>query len=121
MLSPQFTVTDDGEVVNVGAVVSITKVLRVSVVEFPDASVNVTVSPEYVPSLNSVKVIVLADAVPLVDVLNPSEQVIVPASLEVITTFGVLSLFGVPTAVVSVSVGGVLSISSNNPVENTST
>ena len=55
-----------------GAVVSTTNVVRVTEPALPDASVNVTVTFEYVPSSKLVNVMVFVEAVPDVVVLNAS-------------------------------------------------
>ena len=79
---------------NVRAVVSIVNELNVLLLNFLRI-VNVTVTPLYVLSSNVLNVIVLFPTIPFVVLLNPNELLIVPASLDVITTDGVVSFDGV--------------------------
>ena len=52
----------------------------------------------------------MSPEIPLVVEVKPNELVIVPASLELITTDGVVSFDGVLTTVCSLSVGAAVSI-----------
>ncbi len=57
----------------------------------------------------------MSPEIPVVVDVKPNELVIVPASLELITTDGVVSFDGVLTTVSSISVGAV---SSTSVIEN---
>ena len=81
------SLTSVAVIVIVGAVVSTTKLVKVRLLAFPDASVTVTVLLAYVPSPKVLKVTVLLPVAAEALVENPSVifVVIVPASLVVNT------------------------------------
>ena len=93
-----------------GAVVSITNVVSVTVLEsLPAASLTLTVSELYVPAARISNVM---SVLPLIAFAGDGEvivcdTVIAPASLLVIVNVGVVSLLGVVTTVCSLMVGAV--------------
>tara|TARA_B100000902_G_C26664581_1_gene600058 strand:- start:119 stop:478 length:360 start_codon:yes stop_codon:yes gene_type:complete len=95
--------------------VSITKVVKVIVVALPDASVIVTVTPEYEPSSKFEKVNELLPIAAVAEVEKDNELVKVPTSLVVRVILGVALLFGVDIPEASVKEGGA---ESNNQVNS---